>query len=40
MKVLEGAFTGLSAGARIAVRELGLPVTGTHGVLIVFWKDQ
>lgn len=40
MKVLDGASQGLANGARLAVRDLGLPVTGTAGVLIVFWKDQ
>jgi hypothetical protein len=40
MKVLDGAFKGLQAGSRIAVGDLGLPVTGEHGVLVVFWKGQ
>lgn len=40
MKVLDIASKGTSKGTRIAVRDLGLPVKGTEGVLIVFWKDQ
>lgn len=40
MKVIDGASKGISKGARIAVRDVGLPVKGTDGVLIVFWKDQ
>ena len=40
MKVLDGASKGISKGTRIVVRDLGLPVTGKDGVLIVFWKDQ
>lgn len=40
MKVLDGAPKGISKGTRIAVRDLGLPVNGTNGTLIVFWKDR
>lgn len=40
MKVLEKPSKGISEGARLAVGELGLPVHGTDGLLIVFWKDQ
>lgn len=40
MKVLDDASKGISKGARIAVGDVGLPVNGTDGVLIVFWKDQ
>jgi hypothetical protein len=40
MKVLDSASKGVSVGARVAVRDLGLPVTGRDGVLIVFWKDR
>ena len=40
MKVLEGVSRSVSAGARVTVRDLGLPVTGHDGVLIVFWKDR
>jgi len=40
MKVLDGASKGISKGTRIAVGDLGLPVKGSDGVLIVFWKDR
>ena len=40
MKVLDGVSNGISAGARVTVRDLGLPVTGNDGVLIVFWKER
>jgi hypothetical protein len=40
MKVLEDASRGVSEGARVALGELGLPVRGTDGVLIVFWKEK
>ncbi len=40
MKVLKEASKGVSEGARIAVRELGLPINGADGWLIVFWKEQ
>ncbi len=39
MKVLEGVFKGVAAGDTIPLAELGLPVKGTHGLLIVFWKS-
>ena len=40
MKVLDGVSKGVSAGARVTLRDLGLPVTRNDGVLIVFWKDE
>ncbi len=40
MKVLDGASKGIAKGTRIAARDLGLPVKGTDGVLIVFWKER
>ena len=40
MKVLEEATKGVSEGATIALEKLGLPVEGTNGLLIVFWKGQ
>lgn len=40
MKVIDGASKGIPKGTRIAVRDAGLPVNGTDGVLIVFWKAQ
>lgn len=39
MKVLEGLSGGIEPGSAIAVAELGLPVKGTSGVLLVFWKS-
>lgn len=40
MKVLDESTKGISAGQRIAVADLGLPVKGTNGLLIVFWKEK
>ena len=40
MKVLDEVSKGVLAGARVTVRDLGLPVTGNDGVLIVFWKER
>ena len=40
MKVLKDTSKGVAEGARVALRELGLPITGTTGLLIVFWKEQ
>lgn len=40
MKVLDEALPGPQKGARIAVRDLDLPIAGTRGVLIVFWKGR
>jgi len=40
MRVLKEASKGVSAGAPVALAQLGLPVQGTDGVLIVFWKGQ
>jgi hypothetical protein len=39
MKVLEGLSGGIEPGSTLPVAELGLPVSGTHGVLLVFWKS-
>ena len=38
MKVLEGLSGGVEPGAALPVAGLGLPVQGTSGVLLVFWK--
>jgi hypothetical protein len=38
MKVLEGLSGGIEPGAEFPLGELGLPATGTGGVLLVFWK--
>jgi hypothetical protein len=39
MKVLEGLSGGIEPGSTLSVAELGLPVNGTNGVLLVFWKS-
>ena len=39
VKVLENASAGVSEGVHLELRELGVPVGGTDGVLIVFWKE-
>jgi hypothetical protein len=38
MKVFEG-LTGIGPGEMVSVTELGLPVTGRNGLLLVFWKS-
>ncbi len=38
MKVLEG-LKAIEPGTAVPVAELGLPVTGTKGLLLVFWKS-
>ncbi len=40
MKVLKEASKGVSQGTTITLGELGLPVKGTGGLLIVFWKEK
>lgn len=39
MKVVEGLSGGIEVGATLPVAELGLPVDGTNGLLLVFWKS-
>lgn len=39
MKVVEGLTRGIEPGSAVAVAELGLPVKGTSGLLLVFWKS-
>jgi hypothetical protein len=39
MKVLEGLSGGVAPGTRLSVAELGLPVKGAGGLLLVFWKS-
>jgi hypothetical protein len=39
MKVFEGLSGGVESGTALSVAELGLPVQGTNGVLLVFWKS-
>jgi hypothetical protein len=38
MKVLDG-LTAVAPGETVAVADLGLPVAGRRGVLLVFWKS-
>ena len=38
MKVFEGLSGGVEPGSVVPVADLGLPVNGTNGVLLVFWK--
>jgi hypothetical protein len=38
MKVLEG-LKAIEPGSAVPVTELGLPVTGRRGLLLVFWKS-
>jgi hypothetical protein len=40
MKVLEEVMRGVSRGARVDLEALGLPASGTRGLLIVFWKEK
>jgi hypothetical protein len=40
MKVVEEASGGVTEGSTVDVKELGLPVKGTRGSLIVFWKEK
>ena len=39
MKVVEGLSEGIEPGGTVPVAELGLPVKGTNGLLLVFWKS-
>jgi hypothetical protein len=39
MKVIEGLTGGVEPGSVLPVADLGLPVTGTNGALLVFWKS-
>jgi hypothetical protein len=39
MKVVEGLSGGIEPGSAVSVADLGLPVNGTNGVLLVFWKS-
>jgi hypothetical protein len=38
MKVVEGLTGGVAPGSSLLLAGLGLPVNGTSGVLLVFWK--
>jgi len=39
MKVVDGLSGGIEPGSTVPVAELGLPVKGTSGLLLVFWKS-
>jgi hypothetical protein len=39
MKVVEGLTGGIEPGTTVSLAGLGLPVAGTSGVLLVFWKS-
>ena len=39
MKVLDSLSGGIEPGSTLSVPDLGLPVKGTNGVLLVFWKS-
>jgi len=39
MKVVEGLSGGIEPGSAVSLTDLGLPVKGTGGVLLVFWKS-
>lgn len=38
MKVIEG-LKAIEPGSEVPVADLGLPVTGKNGLLLVFWKS-
>ena len=38
MKVVEGLSRGSEPGTSVSAAELGLPLNGEKGFLIVFWK--
>jgi hypothetical protein len=38
LKVFEGLSGGVQPGSSLSMADLGLPVQGTGGVLLVFWK--
>ena len=38
MKVFEGLSGGVQPGRSLSMADLGLPVKGVGGVLLVFWK--
>ncbi len=40
MKVFDESGKSVTEGSTLALGELGLPVSGAHGTLIVFWKRQ
>jgi len=38
MKVLDQSGRGVEVGSRLDLSALGLPLSGAHAALIVFWK--
>ncbi len=40
MKVVDESGKAVPAGSTLTLEDLGLPVSGGHGTLIVFWKRQ
>jgi hypothetical protein len=39
MKVLDESGQGVTPGTKVNLADYGLPVNGTTGLLIVFWKS-
>lgn len=39
LKVFDGLSGGIEPATPVSVADLGLPVDGTSGVLLVFWKS-
>lgn len=39
MKVVDGLSGGIEPGTTVALAEMGLPVKGVGGALLVFWKS-
>lgn len=39
MKVLDESGQGVEPGAKVNLVDYDLPVNGTNGLLIVFWKS-
>jgi len=39
MKVLDESGHGVEPGTKVDLQAYGLPVNGTNGLLIVFWKS-
>ncbi len=40
MKVVEEGGKGVSEGTKLDLTKMDLPVKGTDGLLIVFWKEK
>jgi hypothetical protein len=39
MKVVDGLSGGIDPGTTVSLAEMGLPVKGVGGALLVFWKS-